>query len=346
MENLDAYLDNNSENNDPLYTLEADQYSEYEENRADIERSQENCLHTLKFDVVVRKFKTQTSAPTVETINVSFDSITEFHQNIWQSVVKYIKKEVIIESPDAEPYFSTTDPIVDDFEKFILFYDTSCKKVVRSEVTLNVITHWKKKKMKIYVHPYSTSLANNEIFKFVSKRLLEPFDKDRSGACTNSQIDTIMARLRTINPSRYLAQDINWRLWATFISNSEPHLQEELINSPPPPELIRNFREYPNRSDTVLSSNTENLTVGLHINNEVLTELALMKPGIERIKTNAENHLNDVNELYNRFQSLCVKTQARADLLDAIPRQLPTRETESSAAILEGLDDCEDVDHI
>lgn len=246
MDNLEQYFVNNEE-------IDSIQYDPIESSEEDTlaapDESDENFLYNLSFELIVKKFKTQTSARTADKFSVSFDTLEEFTQKIWNKCVKYIKKEIIIDDLDTDPVFSLEEPAVTDFDKFIQFYDPIGKKLIKDPINLPLLHKWKKKTMKVYVYPHSDSVYSNDMFKFVSKKLLEPFEKDRGGACANSHIETIIEKLKATHSQRLFGFDINWRLWGSQISNSESHLQQELILAGPPPELIRNFRENPNRSE-------------------------------------------------------------------------------------------------
>lgn len=334
--------ENTSETTEEQYLIESDAGSDVVPAAAATTRRQTK-LHLLRFDLIERQFQTQTSGPKHGEMTVTFDTIEEFRFEIWEQVKHLLKMEVIT-SNDTEPKFADSAPELADFDKFVMFAHPT-KKAARAPSSLDQINHWKNKLMRLYVHPYSISLASKRVFEKVSKSLLEPYERDRAGACTNAHIESILEKLKEIHGDRYTGFEINWRLWATFISNSETHLQENLMNDPPPPEIIINLPSRYNTSDQILASNFQNLTVGTHINDDIRMELNTMKPVLDRIMDNMERNTADFKEFYNRFLRLCAATETRHGLLQSVPRQQPPTEMASSASLIENIDDCGDVDH-
>lgn len=205
---------------------------EMQNEASDVEfQEAEVFLYSFERNLQTREFKKQTSGVTKCSIQInSSNSVEEFKNQIWLKIQDKLKREIVFD--DNEPrWHENVTPKEEDMERFVLFYDAKSKRSLTLEKINNITrNHWRSKEIWLYAHVYSMSVSNLSLWKKVLKSLIEPLNRDRAGASTISEMNSVIVRLKEIHKLHYQASHINWIMWANRIQASEPHLREKLIH--------------------------------------------------------------------------------------------------------------------
>ncbi|XP_062560011.1 uncharacterized protein LOC134224615 isoform X2 [Armigeres subalbatus] len=113
-----------------------------------------------------RLYKSQLRPKEIAQASVHGNSPEEILRCIWERARKVIRRQVIFE--DDIPHWSEEhDPEFEDIAKFILLQDTVRKKIYGTlQITPRLLTSWRNKSIKIFIHTYSTSIETSELSKY------------------------------------------------------------------------------------------------------------------------------------------------------------------------------------
>jgi hypothetical protein len=117
-----------------------------------------------------------------------------------------------------------------------LLHDTVGKRQLSTtELTSNLLVGWRNKQgIRLYIHCYSLSMSNKEIYEKMKRRLINPAESDRAGVATMNLQKELVTRLKELHGRYYISSNINWAFWANVILSSPAHQQEATTHSPPP----------------------------------------------------------------------------------------------------------------
>lgn len=262
---------------------------------------------------------------------------------------KHIKREVVFDDDDYTPFWHDKEtPTVEDLSKFVGLSDKKPGK--RSydieHVTTTNLHAWKTRPVCLYIYIYSSSVSSAALFKLVTKHLLKPKEKDRSGAPSNLATLELANRLKEIHCQRYETSEINWQIWANDIMGKDAHEREQLVTDPPPPSLIHLFVHRRRNSVERSGSPIISLPISNTISNTFLTELSQFR---EKIDTAMRLHeeLGDVLlALSEEYKALELRCDINQNLVSSMELASRPQETQSSAAFSNNVLDIDDLDHI
>lgn len=309
-------------------------------------------LYSVELQVQTREFKGQVSGLTKCALAINCNSLDEFKHQLWLKINDKLKREVIFN--DTEPqWHENISPKEDEMDRFVVFYDSKSKRsLMLNKINTTTLVHWKSKEIWLYIHIYSTSVANLTLWKKVTKTLIEPLNRDRAGASTVSETNTLVVELKAIHKKNYHSNQINWIIWANRIQASEPHLREKMIRSPPPADMLHLFALAKTPADEKVAEMRQNLCVAENVNEGMSTGLIrlrnLLNDVMELQKTIGElqNVQNEkVKLLDHELTAMEIKTTTTRSLLTSMEQAVPAVETDFGRRIFSQIQDQEDVDH-
>lgn len=264
-----------------------------------------------------------------------------------------MEREVVFD--DDDPRWSENIlPKEEDMGRFILFHDSKAKRSVAlnkiTEITLN---HWRSKEIWLYIHIYSLSVSSLTLSKKVVKSLIEPLNRDRAGASTVSEMNTLVEHLKDVHKVNYQSNHINWIMWANRLQASEPHLHEKLIKSSPPADKLHLFAVAKTSADNTIIDIRQNLSVAGNVNKGVNTGLSRVRllfdkvvqtqSEIIKLQTEQQTQIDLLNHELNAMEIQATTTRS---LINSMEQAVPVVETEFGREIFSLIQDQEDVDHM
>jgi hypothetical protein len=305
-------------------------------------------LFDLTFRVSVRQFKGQSSAPYARSVRAYGNSVQEFLQHLWSNISGDVHREVMLGDDGVTWRWSpSTRPTFSDMNKFCFFKDLTAKRVttiekIKSETLQGWVTN---EEVVLLVHIYGNVVSSSNIFKSVRDTLLTPSQVDRAGAATVSVTQAIKERLKECHSSRYQSNDMNWFQWAHRISAQPLELHEQLINGPPPSELIHLFRLAANNAEQVMNRHRDSIAMALSVNNTNQAAIAAIRASFTNcmsLFTELNHALNDLNV---RISNVEASAESNNSLLLAAQNQVRPQETAFSEEIFAEIPDAADIDH-
>lgn len=197
----------------------------------------------------------------------------------------------------------------------------------------------------MYIHIYGLAVASKAIFFTIKEQLLDPVEKDKAGAASNTIVFDLLNRLKEIHRSNYRSKDLNWYEWASFVAAEPPQRHEQLLNEPPPLEMIRLFERAPFGSDHVLNEVRRSVNIAQTIT-----------AGQERDLQQLGRSIGQLKELFNECHKALVDVQLKYDaiiqttnnnnlILESVQQSTRPVETERTLNLFYAVQDQEDVDH-
>lgn len=311
-------------------------------------------LYSVQLQVQTREFKGQISGTTKCSLTINCNSVQEFESHLWLKINDKLKREVVFDDNQDARSNENIVPKEEDMVRFVLFYDCKSKRSLSldkiTEITLN---HWKSKEIWLYIHLYSLSVSNLTLWKKVVKNLIEPLNRDRAGASTVTEMNSLVAQLKDVHKFHYKSNHINWIMWANRIQASEPHLREKLIESGPPADMLHLFAVARTAADDTIVEVRQNLCVAENVNEGVNTGLARVsilfdnvvktQSAIIKLQTEQQTQIDLLNQ---ELQAIEMQATTTRSLITSMEQAVPVVETEFGRQIFSMIQDQEDIDHM
>lgn len=164
------------------------------------------------------------------------------------------------------------------------------------------------------------------------------------GAASQMAINEIVLQLKAAHRNNYTAAEINWQQWGNKIAATDPHRREELINAPPPDELIYLFR--PAHVDDIPRQTHRSVLLAQTVNEGVIDDVKDLRMRLTAFK----NHLDRGYQLYDDIDKSLFLLESRlghnCPLLESMAESVQPFETEFSHEVFVEIDDLDDVDHL
>ncbi len=310
-------------------------------------------LYSIEMNLQTREFKGQTSGVTKCSVTIYCDTVPEFKNHLWAITKDKFKREVVFDADNDPRWHENILPQEEDMGRFVLFYDSKSKRsLTLDKINMTTISHWRSKEIWLYIHVYSMSIANLSLWKKVQKILIEPVNRDRAGASTIAEMNTLVARLKEIHRLSYQSNHINWLMWANRIQASESHLRENLMSKPPPPDMLHLFALARTSADDTVTEVRQNLHLAENVNDGVSSGLFRVRNLMDDIMKiqHAISDLRDEEktkiELLN-YELKTMETQAvtTRSMITSMEQVLPATETDFGRQLFSEIQDQDDVDH-
>lgn len=310
-------------------------------------------LYSIELNLQTREFKGQTSGVTKCATTIFCNSVPDFKNHLWLLIKDKLKREVVFDAESDPRWHENVLPQEEDMERFILFYDSKSKRSVTvDKVNMTTLSHWRSKEIWLYIHVYSMSIANLSLWKKVQKTLIEPINRDRAGASTIAETNTLAERLQAIHQLNYQSNHINWLIWANRIQASEAHLREQLMTRPPPPDILHLFAHARTSADDTVTEFRQNLRMAENVNEGVTSGLSRVRILVDDILKiqNAIAELRDeektkIELLNHELKTMEIQSSTTRSLITSMEQVLPATETDFGRQLFSQIQDQDDVDH-
>ena len=160
--------------------------------------------------------------------------------------IHLLRELIFIQQDDGStvPVWSEKDqPDEGNFRKFAIFYEKQNRQYTQlDKLTANLLHHWRGKEIHVLLHVYSLSVSSRKIFSTVKEHLIDPSNRDKSGAASTQVVVELSRELRSNHGERWDAHEIVWTMWASAILSSPAHSRESMKRSAPPEHLQHLFK--------------------------------------------------------------------------------------------------------
>ncbi|XP_062560010.1 uncharacterized protein LOC134224615 isoform X1 [Armigeres subalbatus] len=286
-----------------------------------------------------RLYKSQLRPKEIAQASVHGNSPEEILRCIWERARKVIRRQVIFE--DDIPHWSEEhDPEFEDIAKFILLQDTVRKKIYGTlQITPRLLTSWRNKSIKIFIHTYSTSIETSGQYQLVTRKLIAPQNPDRSGAHSTRDDSALATELRDSHP-HLEGHFSSWLLWANQINSSPAHSRDRLIqDSSPPLELSKYFR-WAGVSEAARLQTAHRSMLAAQTNNDAWNR------DMADLTNDLNKALNILQGMKQKMESMSTRGSITAELFTAMESVTRPEESNLSREIADRVTECEDVDHL
>lgn len=314
---------------------------------------QEIFLYSIELQVQTREFKGQVSGLMKLALALNCNSVDDFKHQLWLKINDKLKREVVFNDADAQ-WHEKISPSEEDMDRFVLFYDSKSKRsVALNKINTITLNHWRSKEIWLYIHVYSMSISNLSLWKKVQKALIEPLNRDRAGASTICEMNVLASQLKETHRLQYQSSHINWIMWANRIQASEPHLRDQMIQKPPPADMLHLFAIAKTTADDRMAGIRQNLCVAENVNEGTSTGLARIRTLVDGVRELQKTIVQLQKEqdtklelLEHEIAAFEIQTSTTRSLLNSMERAMPVTETDFGRRVFQQIQDQEDVDHI
>lgn len=300
--------------------------------------AEESYLYFFKASIFRRLYRGQMRPREVGTRNVVGNSMKDIMECIWKSTAQHMSRQIDFDD-DGPKWAEKQQPGREDIEKFVTLQDQIKKKAYNiSAITSRLLTSWRGKEIKLFVHPYSVNVDTNSQHQMVLKRLIAPNNPDRSGAHSTREDAVLATELKTRHPELE-GHHSSWLLWANTIHSSAAHKQEEMKNAPSPPlELAKYFRWTGVSEAARLQSVYRGATVAHAVNGGWMKDIEEVYQGV----TSAVSILSNVAR---KLEGMISKGKAAEEIITAVQSAVRPEESELSKVLADSVTNCPDIDH-
>lgn len=298
-----------------------------------------NALFSFKALFFKREFKGQSSGPHIGDKLISGNELATVMDTVYESCEEHLQREVIFNmiGNNREVIWSQNiRPEKSDIHKYILFQDKSAKKTLKwTQITTNVLTSWRGKDIGVLIHIHSLSLSSSSDFEIAKTRLMQPAERDRSGAASLEVVNLLAKRLQNTHP--YDGEPITFKIWANYILSCDPAEQEDLIYRLPPSYIADNLRiRMPNHPQMSLAHNrmsiAHNVNRGYH-------------EGILELRRTYNTMIDVLKVMDMKIKSMEDRYNMGDGLLSEMVQDLNPTESSHSINLAASVQDALDVDH-
>ncbi|XP_062550764.1 uncharacterized protein LOC134215632 [Armigeres subalbatus] len=294
-----------------------------------------------------RQFKGQSSGSYIARWQISANSTASFIHKVWILAEEHLYREVVFiaktDGTTCPAWGAEEKPIEEKFGKFVLFQSGrrhyTLDQVVESS---SLLQSWRNKEITLLLHVYSLSVSNRTIWSSVKESLVDPSDRDRSGAATTQAVIELADELRTMHDSYLDAHGMAWSFWANSIHNGPAHLRETLKNHPPQ-HLAHLFRA---KEGQHVNAILRELTVAHSLNNSYHEEVVALRQVFDVVESNIE-HLSASMKMFKiRLEALELRDQVNESMISAMETTVKVQECKLGERLKAQVSDMEDVDHM
>lgn len=310
---------------------------------------EEISLFSIKVSATVKTFTSQKSDYFLnanEPWELEVSTVAEFKQALWPKVRPHLKREIIF--VDKNPTWSDKEcPEEEDLDKFISIFDTKSRKTIElSQVSMSDLGKWSDERiLTANICEYSTAVNSKAAWTSVEKKLIQPAERDKSGAAAEAEIGKLVDLLKSTHRYHYTAAYICWRQWADYLTKQPAHLREGLISKPPPSHLIHLFAHAYSDADALISEIRTNLNIGEGINEGLSQDLAKFRKCFDVVKKFAVELSHAVDAMDERLIALEQKSEINRENLSRFQEAVGPEENAFGIQMYSKIGVQDDVDH-
>ncbi|XP_053691204.1 uncharacterized protein LOC128739731 [Sabethes cyaneus] len=346
MDNENQHGDDNESVGDAAfvdYDLE-----ELEDEIANSENLNRDDLFFVTLLVYKRQFKGQSSGTYVARWELSAGSNTEFLHKVWNLSKGHLAREILfvpnVDGTSSPSWSSNEVPIESEFHKFVLFQSGRRNYTLDklSNENNNLLQSWRDKEISLYLHIYSLSISSRAVWNSVKDVLIDPAEKDRSGAALTQAVFELSDNLRSTHGNHLEGHGMAWSFWANSILNAPAHLRETMKNYPPQ-HLSHLFRA---KEGPRISAIKRELNVAHSVNNSFHEEITSLRQAFDVLDTSFEHLRGTMNIVKHRLEALEIRDKLSENLINAMESSTNVQEDQQGKTLSMEITDTEDVDHI
>ncbi|XP_039439012.1 uncharacterized protein LOC120420127 [Culex pipiens pallens] len=298
--------------------------------------------------ISIRDFKGHSSGKEIGKWGVAGEDVQTFLHNSWELCKQYLKQEVVFSTEqqggEARPAWLGSDPQESDFGKFVLFNDKSNRRLYAPEkLTENILQHWRKKEIHVLLHQYSLSVSSKAVFKTVKEALLDPAEKDKSGAAAIRAEEDVVKKLREVHGDKWRAHDIAWKMWATYITAGEPHQHSQMLLEPPPANIVQLFAA---KESAVVRNIQRNFSMAHNVQAGYPNEIATLRQAANILKEGIQTITSQFQILDRSIEALEARSSCTGSFIDAAEDAVRVEETDFSNTLAEHVGTQNDNEHM
>lgn len=219
--------------------------------------------------------------------------------------------------------------------------DPDSKKVynLNKSKTIETLQKWNGKQLNLRIHSYSLSVQSLQMWMQAENKLIQPAQKDRTGAHSTREAEKLKNQLKEDHSWRYKGvTDIHWAMWANFIQASPAHRRESLAKGSPPDHLSTVFTPGLEDASSKLSTMRKDLQVAKTVNAGYGRKIKALQATFNALSV----LMADMKVIVD---SLVEKVDEDEKLLTAVAQSAAVDENELSLSLAESVNDCLDTDH-
>lgn len=296
-------------------------------------------LYLFEAQFFRRLYRGQMRPREVGTKNVGGNSVEDVMACVWKVATKHVSRQIDFDD-DGPKWADKQEPDQEDIEKFVTFHDPSKRKAYNtSSVTSRLLTSWRDKQIKIFVHAHSVNVETNSQHQMVLKKLIAPNNPDRSGAHSTHD-DAVLAKELKENHPELEGHHSSWLLWANTIHSSAAYKQEAMKTATSPPlELAKYFRWTGVSEAARLQSVHRGASVAHAVNGSWMKDVEEVHHGV----TSAISILTNVAQ---KLEGMISKGKGAEEIIAAVQSAVRPEESELSKVLADNVSNCPDIDHI
>ncbi|XP_021702798.1 uncharacterized protein LOC110676970 [Aedes aegypti] len=294
-----------------------------------------------------RQFKGQSSGSYIARWQVSAHSTTSFIRKVWNLAKEHLNREVIFDvkaDGTTSPVWAENEsPSEKEFGKFVLF-QSGRRHYVLEKLTesSNLLQSWRNKEITVLLHVYSLSVSNRTVWSSVKENLIDPSERDRSGAATTQAVIGLADELRSVHGKHLDAHGMAWSFWANSILNGPAHLRESLKDHPPQ-HLAHLFRV---KEGLHVNAIRRELTVAHSVNNSYHEEVVALRQVFDVVESNVECLNASLKMFKTRLEALELRDRLSDSMINAMETAVKVQEDDLGQELKSKIIDMEDMDHM
>lgn len=310
----------------------------------DMLNSSKNDLFACTLLVYKREFKGQTSGAYLARWELSANSRDELLTKVWNLASEFLHREIIFETNadgDSTPnWCSKEKPSMEDLNNFALFQSGRRYYKVENiqDSKHNLLQNWRDKEISLYLHIYSLSVSNRAIWNTVKESLIEPNERDRSGAASTLAVLGLTEELRKAHGGVLEAHGMAWTFWANAIQSAPAHKHSSMMQYPPE-SLAGLFKA---KEGTRVNAIRRELETANNVNDSYHEDIVALRNAFDTLRASLNTNLNALD---HRIELLEIRERTSSNLINAMKTSVVVHEGEIGKDLRNQITDCLDVDH-
>lgn len=286
-----------------------------------------------------KEFVGQKSLSGDEGVVLTGESVIDILDSIWNRAILLI---VIVKGEDIE-WSENAVPTRDDIGNFIILQDRTARKAyLVDQINTTLLARWRNKHVNIMVHVYGRQICNKSIHGKFTVKLLQPEQRDRANADNTQSLMAMVEVLKQTHKGVFAANVSIWQMWANAIQSAAPHLQDEMVVSPPPPHLIHMFIRASTSESEIRESVQRGLQVADNLNDTYAGHLARLREDFDKIRHEVTRGFDFVDARIKSFEDVVI---SNSRLVNAMSSAVTPQPNAVSMDVEQQITDMEDIDH-
>lgn len=277
----------------------------------------------------------------VEAI-VAGESVTDILDSIWDKATSFIKREVIVNGEDIE-WSEHAVPTRDDIGNFIILQDRTARKAYSiDQINTTLLARLRNKHVNVMVHVYGRQICNKNVHGKFTVKLLQPEHRDRANADSTQSLMAMVEVLKQTHKGVFAANVSVWQMWANAIHSAAPHLQDEMINRPPPSHLIHMFIRASTSESEIRESVQRGLQVADNLNDTYAGHLSKIREDFDRMRNETNRTFEFMDARLKSFEDVVTSNSRLVDAMSAAVTPQPNAVSLEEELLITDMDD---IDH-